>query len=134
MSRLNRGWFKEQKGGAGLWIALVIISLAVVAGAISWFLVNGRSDEAVLNRKASEICEYGLMQILAHLKENPSWTGELPRTDYEGGWFVTSAKPRKDGQTSYLDIESVGHIGAVSRRQECVLFLTDSGWIRQVVR
>jgi hypothetical protein len=126
--------FLEQRGGVGLRIVLILASLAIVAAAISWFLVSGQSDEAVLNRKASEICDYGFSQALAHLKENPSWIGELPRADYEGGWFTAAAKARKSGGTSFLDIESVGHIGSVSRKQECVLRLTDSGWVRQSVK
>lgn len=126
--------FLKQNGGVGVRIVLIVASLAVVAAAISWFLISGQSDEAVLNRKASEICEYGLLQALAHLKENPSWTGELPRTDYEGGWFSATAKARKSGEMLFLDIESIGHIGSVLRKQECVLHLTDSGWVRQSVK
>jgi hypothetical protein len=123
-----------QAGGVGLRIVLIVASLAIVAGAISWFLVSGQSDQAVLNRKASEICEYGLLQALAHLKDNPSWTGDLPHADYEDGWYTAAAKPRKSGDTSFLDVESAGHIGAVSRKQGCVLRLTDSGWVRQSIR
>ncbi len=123
-----------QEGGVGLRIVMIVASLVVVAAAISWFLVSGQSDQAVLNRKASEICEYGLLQTLAHLKENPSWAGKLPRADYEGGWYTAAAKIRKSADTSFLDVESMGHIGSVSRKQGCVLRLTDSGWVRQSIR
>ncbi len=131
--RLHRHrWGSE--GGVGLRIVLIIASLAVVASAISWFLATGQSDQAILNRKASEICEFGLLQALAHLKENPRWTGKLPRADYEGGWYTATAKARGSNDTSFLDVESSGHIGFVSRRQGCVLRLTDSGWVRQSIR
>jgi len=135
MFERQRGRFSMgQEGGVGLRIVLIVASLVIVAGAISWFLVSGQSDQAILNRKASEICEYGLLQALAHLKDNPSWTGDLPRTDYEDGWYAATAKPRKSGDTSFLDVESSGHIGSVSRKQGCVLRFTDSGWVRQGVR
>ena len=100
--------FLKQNGGVGVRIVLIVASLAVVAAAISWFLISGQSDEAVLNRKASEICEYGLLQALAHLKENPSWTGELPRTDYEGGWFSATAKSRKSGGSCFSILNRLG--------------------------
>ena len=129
-----RRLFCEQSGGTGLRIILIVASLAIVAAAISWFLISGQSNEAVQNRKASEICEYGLLQALARLKENPSWAGILPRAEYEGGWYTAEAKVRKSGGVSYLDVESVGHIGSVLRKQECVLRLTDSGWVRQSPR
>jgi hypothetical protein len=132
--RTRCGCVLNSKGGVGLRIVLILASLVVVAGAISWFLVSGQSDEAVLNRKASEICEFGLLQALAHLKDNPSWTGKLPRSEYEGGWFTATAKARKSGDTSYLDVESAGRIGSVSRKQDCVLRLTDSGWVRQSIK
>jgi len=134
VERSRCGYLLHSKGGVGLRIVLILASLVVVAGAISWFLVSGQSDEAVLNRKASEICEYGLLQALAHLKDNPSWTGKLPRSEYEGGWFTATAKARKSGDTSYLDVESAGRIGSVSRKQDCVLRLTDSGWVRQSIK
>ncbi len=124
----------RQEGGLGLRIVMIVVSLAVVAAAISVFLVRGQSDQEVLNRKASEICEYGLLQTLAHLKEHPSWAGKLPRADYEGGWYTSSAKIRRSADTSYLDVESTGHIGSVSRKQGCMLRLTDSGWVRQSIR
>ena len=112
---------------------MIVLSLAVVAAAISVFLVRGRSDQEVLNRKASEISEYGLLRTLAQLKES-SWAGKLPRADYEGGWYTSSAKIRRSADTSYLDVESTGHIGSVSRKQGCMLRLTDSGWVRQSIR
>ncbi len=134
VERKRSGIRLSQTGGVGVRIVLLVATLALVAAAISWFLLSGQSNEAVLNRKASEICEYGLLQALAHLKENPTWVGKLPLAEYEGGSYSASAKMRKIADTSFLDVESAARIGPVSRKQGCVLRLTDSGWVRQSVR
>ena len=125
-------------GGVGTRILLIIATLAVVAVSIFWFLNSRQSDQETLNRKAVEISEYGLLQALAYIKENPSWTGTLPRTDYDGGWYSATAARRKTADTALLDIVSQAHIGAVLYKQECVLRLSvagnDSQWVRQGVK
>jgi hypothetical protein len=131
-------FFTGNRGGVGGRIVLIVATLAVVAAAIFWFLDSRQKNLGVLNRKAVEIGEYGIMQALAHVKDNPSWTGKLPRTDYEGGWFAATAKSRMVADTAFLEVESAGHIGSVSRKQECTLrlFVTsgDSVWVRQSIK
>jgi hypothetical protein len=131
-------FFLENRGGVGGRIVLIVATLAVVASAIFWFLDSRQKNLEVLNRKAVEIGEYGLMQALAHVKDNPSWTGNLPRTDYEGGWFAATVKSRMNADTAFLEVESAGHIGSVSRKQECTLrlFVTsgDSVWVQQSIK
>jgi hypothetical protein len=130
--------FAGQQGGVGARIIMIVATLAVVAAAIFWFLDSRQKNQEILNRKAVEISELGLLQALAHLKDNPSWTGTLPQTGCEGGWYDATARIRKSADTTFLEVVSQGHIGSVSRRQECVLRLTmtgnDSLWVRQSVK
>jgi hypothetical protein len=130
--------FTGQRGGVGARIIIMIASLAVVAAAIFWFLDSRQTNQETLNRKAVEISEFGLLQALARLKENPSWIGTLPQTDYEGGWYAATAVSRKSADTTFIEVVSQGHIGSVSRKQDCVLRLVvtgnDSLWIRQGVK
>jgi hypothetical protein len=130
--------FTGQRGGVGARIIIMIASLAVVAAAIFWFLDSRQANQETLNRKAVEISEFGLLQALARLKENPSWIGTLPQTDYEGGWYTATAVSRKSADTTFIEVVSQGHIGSVSRKQDCVLRLVvtgnDSLWIRQGVK
>jgi hypothetical protein len=127
-----------QRGGVGARILMIVATLAVVAAAIFWLLDKGQKDQGVFNRKAMEISEFGLLQALACLKDKPSWTGALQKTDYEGGWYTAAATSRKNLDTSFLDVESVGRIGPVSRKQQCVLRLVVSGndsiWVRQSIK
>jgi hypothetical protein len=130
--------FTGQRGGVGARIIIMIASLAVVAAAIFWFLDSRQANQETLNRKAVEISEFGLLQALARLKENPSWIGTLPQADYEGGWYTATAVSRKSADTTFLEVVSQGHIGSVSRKQDCVLRLVvtgnDSLWVRQGVK
>jgi hypothetical protein len=130
--------FTGHQGGVGARIIILVATLAVVAGAIFWFLDSRQRNQEILNRKAVEISEFGLLQALAHLKENPSWTGTLPQTDYEGGWYAATAVSRKSADTTFLEVVSQGHIGSVSRKQDCMLRLSvtgnDSLWVRQGVK
>jgi hypothetical protein len=126
------------RGGVGVRIVLIGATLAVVGAAIFWFLDSRQKNLEVLNRKAVEIGDYGLLQALARVKDNPSWTGKMPQTDYEGGWYAATAKSRMNADTAFLDVESVGHIGSISRKQECTLRLfmnaSDSIWVRQSIK
>jgi type II secretory pathway component PulK len=132
------GVFTGQQGGVGARIIMIVATLAVVAAAIFWFLDSRQKNQEILNRKAVEISELGLLQALARLKENPSWTGTLPKTDCEGGWYTAKAVSSKSADATFLKVEVLGHIGSVVRKQECVLRLTvtgnDSLWVRQVVK
>lgn len=131
-------FFTRQQGGVGARIIMIVATLAVVAVAIFLFLNGRQSNQETLNRKAVEISEFGLLQALARVKENPSWTGTLPQTNYEGGWYTATAVTRKKADTTFLDVVSHAYIGTISYRQECVLRLSvtgnDSLWVRQGVK
>ena len=109
-----------------------------MALSIFWFLDKGQQDQEVLNRKAVETSEYGLLMALERLKGSPSWCEGLPRTAYESGWYAVSVKLQAGKDTTFLVVESVGHAGQVTRKQGCVLRLEknngDSVWVRQSIR
>jgi len=127
-----------QNGGVKLQIVWLAATLIVVGAAIFWFLDRGQQSQEVLNRKATEIGEYGLLMALDRLKDNPSLTREIAKTEYEGGWFSASLKRLASNDTIFLAVEAIGHAGSVSRKQGCVLRLeikgADSIWIRQSVK
>jgi hypothetical protein len=129
---------RGEHGGVGIRILCIAASVVVVALAIFWFLDKGQQDQEVLNRKAVETSESGLLMALQRLKDSPSWCEGLARTEYESGWYTVSVKRQAGGDTTFLVVESVGHAGQVSRRQGCVLRLekngNDSVWVRQSIR
>jgi hypothetical protein len=132
------GYDSTESGGVGLRIIWIAATLVVVAAAILWFLDKGQENQEILNRKAVEISEYGLLMALDRVKDSPSWCEGLARTDYENGWYAVSVR-RQDGKdTTFLVVESVGHAGQVARKQGCILRLekknNDSVWVRQSIR
>jgi hypothetical protein len=128
----------KEFGGVGIRILWIAATVAIVALAIFWFLDKGQQDQEILNRKAVETGEFGLMMALERLKDNPSWNEGLPRTEYESGWYTVTVKRQVSNDTTFLVVESVGHAGQVARRQGCVLRLEkngkDSVWVRQSIR
>jgi hypothetical protein len=129
---------RNQHGGVGLRIIWLAATLVVVAAAIFWFLDKGQKNQEVLNRKAVEISEYGLLMALDRLKDSPSWSAGLPKTEYETGWYTVTVKGQASQDTTFLVVESVGHAGPVARKQGCVLRLAknnnDSVWVRKGIK
>jgi hypothetical protein len=129
---------RAERGGIGVRIVYIVATLAVVAGAIFWVLDTRQKDQEKLNRKATEISEYGLLGALGQLKDNPSWQEGIKRTVYENGWYSTTVQRQTKQDTSLLVVEATGHIGSVTKKQQCVLRLVVSGkdsvWIRQSMK
>jgi hypothetical protein len=121
-------------GGVGIRVLWIAVSLAVIALAVIHLANIQQKKEERFSRKALEICEFGLMAYLQNLGEKPSWTGETPKTPYEGGWYSVKGARRQSGDTLMLRVESVGHIGSLSKKQQCTLRLSivngDSAWTR----
>jgi hypothetical protein len=129
---------RAARGGIGVRIVYIVATLAVVAGAIFWVLDTRQKDQEKLNRKATEISEYGLLAALGRLKDNPSWQEGIARTEYEDGWYATTVQRQTKQDTSLLVVEATGHRGSVTKKQQCVLRLVVSGrdsvWIRQSMK
>jgi hypothetical protein len=121
-------------GGVGIRILWIAASLFIIAGAVVWLVNNQQKNEERFFRKAQEISEYGLMAVMQKLGETPSWVGDCPKVPYEDGWYAAKVSRYKDGDTVFLRVESVGHIGPVFKKQQCVMRLSiingDSAWIR----
>ena len=121
-------------GGVAMRVVLICFSLAVIAGCVVWLLNSQQKNEERYSRKAMEISEYGLLRVLEKLGQNPSWNAGFSKTAYEGGWYSAKMVEHLKGDTLMLAVESVGRIGTVSKKQECMLKLSivngDSIWAK----
>ena len=121
-------------GGVGIRVLWIAASLFIIAGAVVWLVNNQQKNEERFFRKALEISEYGLLAVMQKLGETPSWVGDFPKAPYEDGWYTAKVSRYTSGDTVFLRVESVGHIGPVSKKQQCLLRLSivngDSAWIR----
>ncbi len=133
-SVIGRRKHLSRNGGVGIRIVWIIISLCIIATAIVLLFHVHQNDEERNIRKAMEISEYGLLNVLELLGTKPSWTEGFSKTSYNGGWYSAKLTRREKGDTVLLYVETTGHIGTVSKKQECVLRLTimenDSSWVR----
>jgi hypothetical protein len=113
---------------------LVVLGVMVVA------LVRGfQSNLRVHRRKALQISEYGLLQSLNRLQEEPSWRAGIEKTSYLDGWYTVSLALEGRGDVPQLRVRSVGRSGVSSRVHECTLTLSindegDSTWVQQSLK
>jgi hypothetical protein len=121
-------------GGIGSRMFLILLSLFIIAAAIIVLLANQQKNEEKYSRKAMEITEYGMLCILETLGKKPSWVDGFPKTSYEKGWYSAKISRHSKGDTVFCTVETIGHIGNISKKQECLLRLSivngDSVWIR----
>jgi hypothetical protein len=122
------------KGGVGVRILWILLSLCIIASAIAALLVTQQKNQERYSRKATEISEYGLMCVLETLGKKPSWTEGFSKISYDDGWYSANLMKRKKGDTVFCMVEAVGHMGAVLKKTECLIQLSvvngDSIWIR----
>jgi len=122
-------------GGVGIRILWIIVSLFIIASAIVALLGSQQRSAEKYSRKAMEISDYGLMCVLETLGKKPSWTGEFSKIPYGGGWYSAKLFRRVKGDTVLCMVETIGRIGAVSKKSECLLQLSiingDSAWSRR---
>jgi hypothetical protein len=128
----------NQNGGVVIRIVLITVTLVLVAVAIFWFLQKGQEEQERLDRKAVEIGEYGLLMALDKIRTIPSWCEPIGKTEYENGWYEVNVDRKVTHDTTFLFVESLGHMGALTKKQECILRLEvngpDSAWVRQTIR
>jgi type II secretory pathway component PulK len=125
-------------GGIKIRIAIVIITFLAVAAAIFLFLDIRQKNQETNIRKALEISEMGLQVALMRIRNEPSFSGIIPKTECEKGWYKIKITRDEKKDTTVFKIESLGHIGFISRKQECILLLVinqqDSMWIRKDIK
>jgi hypothetical protein len=124
----------NEAGGIAVRVALALGSLVMVGCVVVWVITSFQKQQPAYSRKAMENCEYGLLQALQKLQENPSWEKGFPRTVYNNGWYsVHMSRHRRDGEI-IMSIEAMGKSGWVAQRREYYLKLIrdengDSLWI-----
>ena len=123
MSRCFRG----EGGGIGMRVALIGATLLIVAGAIFWQLQNFQTNQETNQRKALQICEYGLQLALEKVIGEPDWESGFGKTPCEGGWYDARLKRSPAGDSLTVVIEASGHSGPAARKKRCVVVRSVSG-------
>jgi hypothetical protein len=123
------------RGGVAVQILLVVVTLGIIAGIMVATLLREREKQQVYHRKVIAIAEYGLMEALQKINENPSWTGSDNKTEYDDGWYRVKVRSYTKSDTSFISIVSFAQVKSTSDSQKCILFRNvvdgDSVWIRR---
>ena len=124
-----------QDGGVLLRTAIVIMTLCIVGGAIYMLLHQIGQKQQIDHRKALAICEYGLMVALQKVQTGPYVPGDIPKTEYNEGWYTVSFNKNVQHDTVFLAIRAEGRAGTAAERRECILRQDirgqDTSWIRE---
>lgn len=125
----------NSRGGVAVQILLTVITLGIIAGVMVVTLLREREKQQVYHRKVIAIAEYGLMESLQKINEDPSWVGSGQKTDYDGGSYNVKVRTYTKSDTSFISIVSVAQVKSITDSQKCVLFRDvvngDSVWIRR---
>ena len=124
---------RSERGGVGVSVILVAVTLIVMGVLIAFMLQNYRRQQEEHFRKAVRISEYGLQTALNRLNAEPSWNKGIEKTPYDDGWYAVSLRRFSRQDTLMLEIKSEGHRGTSSDVKECLLAFIrangDSGWV-----
>jgi hypothetical protein len=125
-------------GGVRLRALIVLITLCVVGAAIYVLLHQFGQKQQIVHRKALAISEYGLMIALQHVQTEHSAIDDIPRTDYDDGWYKVSFNRYTVRDTLFCAIRAEGHAGSAAEQRECILRQSilgnDTSWVRQSMR
>jgi len=122
-------------GGAATLTIGTIVTLVVVAMLIFFVIRNAQKNEPIRRRKAVQISEYGLIQALEKIQQQPSWRDGFTKTAYLDGAYRVKVNQRDSSGTSILKVESIGVCGSARKVHVSILHLSvadgDSIWVQK---
>ncbi len=131
----------SSKGGIWSRVTFVIITLVVIGSVLFLFLENQGKINKYHHRKAIELSDYGLMQMMEqvgeHLREDPTKITGIEKTEYDEGWYKVEVTISQKDTALTLAIESKGHSGSQEavRKENILLYRStiegDSVWLPQ---
>lgn len=133
--RPNKLLFIRQDGGVIFRTVIVFLTLCIVGGAIYALLHQIGQKQQIYHRKALAICEYGLMVALQRVQTGTFVFSDIPKTEYDDGWYAVSFNKHVKHDTVFLAIRAKGRFGTAAERRECVLRQVingqDTSWVRE---
>ncbi|MBN1604670.1 MAG: hypothetical protein JW915_23880 [Chitinispirillaceae bacterium] len=103
----------HSSGGVILRIVIISATLLLIGITVVFLLKNFRNREEINGRKAMSISEYGLLQAMQKLNEQPGWRDGFNHIRFEDGWYSVTLKDEYSGDTLFLKVESNGQIGSI---------------------
>ncbi len=119
-------------GGVILRVVILSATLLLIGITVVFLLKNFRNSEEINGRKAMSISEYGLLQAMQKLNQQPGWRDGFDHVRYEDGWYTVTVEDKYSGDTLFLKVVSNGHIGSIVDQRTVTLrrivIGTDTTW------
>ena len=115
-------------GGIPSRVTFVLITLIIIGCVIFFLLENQRKINKYHHRKAIELSDYGLQQMMVlvgeYLGGDPTKIKSIEKTEYNDGWYKVDVEIVQKDSLLTLAIESKGHSGSQDavRKEDIYLY------------
>lgn len=114
-------------GGIPSRVTFVLITLIIIGSVLFVLLENQRKVNKYHHRKAIELSDYGLQQMMVQVGENlgddPTKIKGIAKIEYDEGWYKVNVKILQEDSILTLAIESKGHSGSQEAVRKMNVFL-----------
>ena len=114
-------------GGIPSRVTFVLITLIIIGSVLFLLLENQRKVNKYHHRKAIELSDYGLQQMMVqvgeHLGNDPTKIKGIVKTEYDEGWYKVDVTISQKDSVLTLAIESKGHSGSQEAVRKENIFL-----------
>ena len=117
----------NDNGGILSRVSFVLVTLILIGSVLFFLLENQRKVNKYHHRKAIELSDYGLQQIMVqvgeYLGDDPAKIKGIAKTEYDEGWYSVKVKILPADSVLTLAIESKGHSGSQEAVRKENIFL-----------
>ena len=114
-------------GGIPSRVTFVLITLIIIGSVLFFLLENQRKINKYHHRKAIELSDYGLQQMMVQVGEylggDPTKIKGIEKTEYDDGWYKVDVEILPKDSVLTLAIESKGHSGSQDAARKENIFL-----------
>lgn len=114
-------------GGIPSRVTFVLITLIIIGSVLFFLLENQRKVNKYHHRKAIELSDYGLQQMMVQVGENlgddPTKIKGIAKIEYDEGWYKVNVKILQEDSVLTLAIESKGRSGSQEAVRKMNVFL-----------
>jgi hypothetical protein len=114
-------WLRSQRGGFSLHAGVVVATLIVLAAVVLVVVRSHQRTQELNRRKATQICEDGLMIALDSLSQSHSWRAGIAKMPRGDGWIEVRVAGVGGSDSTRLRVTARGTSGPIVREQVCTL-------------
>ncbi len=120
----------SNRGGVPIRILFILVTFLLIGGSLFLMLENQKNKNKIAHRKAIELSDYGLQQMMMKISEqlndDPSQIQGINKTEFNEGWYTVAVSVTQESDILTFSIESEGHVGTQSGLQKRKVTLKQS--------